>query len=277
MGTSVLSYVISMSVYIVFLLLLVEFMRKHHKLSVVIWIASLLTIPLWVMGGVEGWFRWAKNLSVIIPIIIVSFCRISSFENKRGAFWEFFRKGWAVRFAYVILLLNIMEASLKDVALGNYFNAICGFLLCVTVPLPKKYWKYSTKGSSDLIAYTTLSWNLLYTTWNACFVFAETPAFFASSLCIILAAEIYPFLKKRPELYIMARCQTLAAHLVIRSSLPNLFPTVMNATSWQNATFLKYWGILNFILIIPYVVWYFWQYRTGNTEKSFIRQEPVRI
>jgi hypothetical protein len=271
MDIPVWSYVLSMGLYVVFLLLLVEFMRRHHKLSAIIWIAALFTIPLWIMGGVEGWFRWAKNFSILIPIIIVSFCRIATYEKKKGKFWAFFQKGWIIRFTYAILFLNIMEASIKDISMNNYFNAICGFLLCATIPLPKKYFKYTTSKYADYIAFTTLSWNLLYTTWNACFVYAETPTYFASSLCIILAAELYPLIKRKPELYIMARSQTLGAHLLIRSCLPLLFPSVMNAIAWQNPTVLKYWGIINFIVIIPYTGWYFWQYKIGNAEKAFTR------
>jgi hypothetical protein len=76
---------------------------------------------------------------------------------------------------------------------------------------------------------------------------------------------------KRPELYITARVYTLAAHLLIRGCAPALFPAVMDATTWQNPTLLKYWGIANFIMIVPYVFWHMWQLETGKAEVSFRR------
>ncbi len=271
MSIPIWQYAISMSCYFFFLLFLIGFMRKNYKFTHIFWIASLLTFPIWLMGGVVGWFRWAKILSVILPTIFVGFCRIAVLEDKKGPAWDFIRKPWALWFAYCILFLNIMEATMKDFTTGNTMNALTGFLLCVTIPFAPKFWKYTKEKPGDLIAYTTVFWNLAYTTWNACFVYGESPEYFASSLCILLAAEIYPIIMKRPELYIIARVYTLAAHLLIRACLPGLFPALMNSSSWSNPTVLKYWGALNLILIVPYVFWHMWQLHTGKSEVSFRR------
>jgi len=267
----ILKYVVSMGLYFVFLLALVEVMRKHYKMAHVVWIASLLTFPIWLMGGVVGWFRWAKIISVIIPTIFVGFVRIASIESKEGKWWSKLRQQWPMKVLYCVLFLNIFEATMKDIAMGNYFNAISGALLCVTIPFTKKYWGIAKEKPGDLIVFTTLGWNLMYTTWNACFVFAETPVYFASSLCIILAAEIYPIIKKRPELYVMSRVYTLAAHLIIRSCFVGLFPAVMNASSWQNPSLLHNWGMVNAIMMIGYSVWHFRQIRIGKDEAMFKR------
>lgn len=266
-------YVLSMGGYFILLLFIVEYMRKHYRFATWFWITSLLTFPLWLMGGVVGWFRWAKILSVILPTIFVGFTRIANYEKRQGKFWSKLQQEWPLWILYGVLFLNIMEATTKDFTMGNIFNSACGFLLCVTIPFPakKKFWNISSKGHGDLIAYTTIAWNFIYTTWNACFVYAEGPAFFASSLCILAAAEIYPIIKGRPELYITARVYTLASHLLIRACLPNLFPTIMNSASWHNDTFMKYWGIANFIMIIPYVFWHIWQLHTGKADISFKR------
>ncbi|MBU5227768.1 hypothetical protein KQI36_14120 [Clostridium senegalense] len=273
MDFTILKYALSMAMYFAVLICIVELMRKHCKLANIVWICSLLTFPLWIMGGVSGWFRWAKILSVILPTIIVGFCRISNFEERQGKFWGFFQKRWILWFTYGILFLNILEATLKDVALGNYANAGCGFLLCVTIPFAPKYWKYDKQGVGDLICYTTIGWNFLYTTWNLCFVFGESPNYFASSICILLAAELYPFIKRKPELYIMARVYTLATHMILRSCFGPMFITLMDASSWYNESLWKYWGIANLILIIPYLFWYMWQLHTGNASHTFIRKD----
>ncbi|MBO8159424.1 MAG: hypothetical protein H0Z36_07670 [Thermosyntropha sp.] len=263
-------YVVSMSAYIAFLLFFIAFMRKHYKLSMYFFLASLLTFPLW-FNGVEGWFRWAKILSVILPTIVVGLARISVYEQRKGKFWEFLQKDWLLWFLYCILFLNILEATIKDATMGNYFNALCGLLLCLTIPFPPKFWKISTEPHGDLIAYTTAAWNFIYTSWNACFVYAESPVYFFSSVCILLAAELYPIIKGRPELYIIARVYTLAIHLLLRACFVDLFPTLMNAAPFHNLEVLKVWGIINGIMIIPYTLWHMWQLHTGKADVSFRR------
>lgn len=271
MKIPVWQYVLSMGGYFALLLLIVEGMRKYYKFANWFWIATLLTIPLWLMGGIVGWFRWAKTLSVILPTIVVGLARVSNYEKRKGKLWEFLQKNWILWFFYGILFLNIMEATIKDLTLGNIFNSLCGFLLCVTMPFPKKFWKISEEKYGDLICYTTVAWNLLYTTWNLCFVYSESPVYFASSVCILAAAEIYPLIKKRPELYITARVYTLATHILIRACWGSLFPALMDASAWHNDTVMKYWGIVNCILIIPYVFWYMWQLHAGKADVSFRR------
>ena len=264
-------YALTMVSYFSLLLLIIGVMRKHYRFANIFWIVSLLTFPLWLMGGVVGWFRWAKILSVILPTIFVGFARIATYEDKKGGIWDHLKKPWVLWVLYGVLFLNIMEATIKDFATGNIFNAMCGFLLCVTMPFPARYWKMSKEKYGDLIVFTTIFWNLAYTTWNACFVYGESPKYFAASLCILLAAEIYPIIMRRPELYIISRVYTLAAHLLIRACAPQLFPILMDSTAWFNADFMKYWGIVNFVVIVPYVFWHMWQLHTGKAEVSFRR------
>lgn len=262
---SFIQYATSMLAYFAVLILVVEIMRRNVKFSHVFWIASLLTFPLWLMGGVEGWFRWAKIFSVILPTIIVGFCRMANYGGKSGKVWDLFKKNWIYYFFYGVLFLNIAEATLKDIALGNWFNVIPGIVLCLTIPLPLKFWTIPKKENyGDLITYTTVGWNLLYTTWNACFVYGEGAMFFASSLCILLAAELYPVFKRRPELYLSARIYTLAFHLLVRSIFPKLFPNLMNAEPWFNETALQVWGVVNLVIAIPYFIWYILKMKKGT-------------
>lgn len=110
----------------------------------------------------------------------------------------FFRKDWVLWFLHAILGLNILEASLKDFEMGNWLNGLSGFILIVTIPLVKSGkgkrvgWKISQEKPGDLLAYTDAIWNFLYTSWNIAFVYSENPGYAASSLCILLAAELYP-------------------------------------------------------------------------------------
>jgi len=291
MNIPIWKYAISMTAYFTFLLFMIEYMKKHYKFSAIFWVASLFTFPIWLIsGGVTGWFRWAKTFSAILPLAIGGFFRLADQENYKGKFWDFMRKDWIVWFIYVVLFLNIGEATMKDVvlgynaadrhiALGNYGNALCGLLLCVTIPFPngRKFFKLGAEDNSMFIAYTTVAWNFLYTTWNLCFVYGETGKYFASSICILMAAEIYPIIKRKPELYIAARIYTLSAHVLIRACLPNLFPAVMNAATWYSGDVFRIWGIVNGIIIIPYTFWYIWQLHSGKAEKTFIRGKTAAM
>lgn len=267
-------YVLSMVGYIIFLLVLIDFMRKHPKFTNIFWIVALFTFPVWIIsGGVVGWFRWAKTLSMLLPIIFFGFRRVAKYEQKKGRVWEAIQKEKVIWFFYVILFLNIMEATVKDFALGNYYNALCGFLLCVTIPYAPKFWKVTDEKPCDIVAFTTVAWNFLYTTWNACFVYAEQPKGFAGTCCILIAAELYPIIKKRPELYIISRVYTLAFMLLLKACFPRIIPKLMDSTAWFNSQVLYYWGLANFIMIVPYVFWHTWQLHTGKCDYSFRREK----
>jgi hypothetical protein len=268
MDIPVWQYAVTMITYIAILMVAIGIMREYPKFALFFWIAAIFTFPLW---DLDGWFRWAKTLSVLIPILFLGFARFAYLEERPGKFWENLRKPWVLWFFYGILFLNIAEATIKDATMGNYWNALAGFLLCVTIPFASKYWEFSRKGNGDLLAYTTGMYNLLYTSWNMCFVYAESPVFFFSSVCILLAAEIYPVIMRRPELYVISRAYTLAIHLLIRASAPALFPALMNAQAYYNPEVLKYWGIANAVAAIPFVFWHMWKLDSGTAEISFRR------
>jgi hypothetical protein len=280
MNIPVWQYVVTMSGYIFILLALIEVMRRFPRFAAVFWLASLLTVPLW-SEHLIGWFRWAKTISVLLPTaIVVGGARIAwLYKDNKHSFLQFFRGDWVLKFLYGILFLNIAEATLKDFATANYFNALCGVILCITIPFPRYkngervYWVISKTAPHDLLFYSTAAWNFLYTTWNLAFVYGESPAFFASSFCILMAAELYPILKGRPELYLIARVYTLALHILIRSC-SEIFLPLMDSTSWANETFLWNWGFINLALHIPFAVWFFYQKRKSQTKEPPFGNRP---
>ncbi len=264
MGISTLQYIVSMAFYVAILLLMVEVMRKNHRFALVFWILSLLTFPLW-FNQIEGWFRWAKTLSVLIPTaLFVGFGRLANFEDLKGK-WELLKTDGLLWLLYGVLFLNILEATIKDFTTANYANAIVGVILCITIPLVKfkgqkqVTWQFSKQKPGDLLVFTSPMWNFVYTTWNLAFVFGENAGYFASSLCILVAAELYPILKKRPELYVTARVYTLAFHILIRACY-DVFSPIMDSTSWANDTFLSYWGIVNLLLAVAFFAYWLKQF-----------------
>ena len=193
MALDVLSYIVSMSIYILFLFLFLEYTREKQNFYKWFFILALFTIPLWFIN-LDSWFRWAKAFSVLVPICFVSFVRMSNDGNHDSVLMSL-KKKWPLWLLYFVLMLNILEATMHDFETGNIFNAIAGLILCITIPLPMKHWrigKNDGKNSfAELIADLPLAWCLLYVTWNAAFVYGENTMFFASSLCILLAPEIW--------------------------------------------------------------------------------------
>ena len=151
---------ISMVVYTVLLMLLTEFMRRHYRTSMWVWVVSLVTIPLWIINiPGDDWFRWAKNLSVILPLIFAGLGRIAAVQQKDTPFWRLMRKRWVRWTLYGIVFCNIAEATLRDMQMGNMMNALAGFILCVTMPFGDKYWKYDTSSHGEILSYTVPMWN----------------------------------------------------------------------------------------------------------------------
>ena len=262
MALDVLSYIVSMSIYTLFLFLFLEYTREKQKFYKWFFILALLSIPLWFIN-LHSFFRWAKSISVLLPICFVSFVRISNDGSHKDVMMSL-KKKWPLWLLYLILNLNIIEAVKQGFELGNYFNAISGIILCITIPLPTKHWRIAKhdgkKNFAELIADLPLAWCLLYVTWNAAFVYSENTTFFASSVCILLAPEIWMLVKKRTDLWLMGRIYTLAIHILIRSSY-DIFTPIMDSTLWYNESVAYFWGLGNLVLHVGYLVYWFFKLR----------------
>jgi len=265
MSIPALSYIVSMSVYIIFLFLFLEYTREKQNFYKWFFVLALLTVPLWFVN-LHSWFRWAKTISVLIPTCFVSFVRISN-DGDHDTVLMSLKKKWPLWILYAILMLNILEATMTDLELGNYFNAISGLILCITIPLPTKHWRIGNKNGknsfAELIADLPLAWCLLYVSWNAAFVYAENTTFFASSLCILLAPEIWMLYHKRTDLWLMGRIYTLALHILIRSSY-DIFTPIMDSTLWFNESVLYYWGMVNVALHGTYLLFWLFKLRSKD-------------
>lgn len=269
---------LSMAVFCAILWMIVRYMQLHPRASMWVWGLSLLTFPLWIWGpghdiGLINWFSWAKILSVLIPLVVVGAMRIAAAEQRQGRIWDLLRNPKFLWFPYAILFLNIAEATLRDAQLGNYWNAAVGLGLCLTIPYSPRFWQILPGRNAELVAYTTMAWNFLYTSWNLCFTFGGYPPkeeHFAASICILAVAEIYPLVMRRPELYIMARIYTLPVLMLVIANY-NIFPKIMPSDGWFNNDVWITWGVVNFVMTIPYLFWYTNQLETGKAFISFRR------
>lgn len=249
-------YLISMTAYIAILYLLVELARKYLKTTTVIGALAILAFPFWIKTFGNDWFRLGKVLIVVIPTCFVNVCRMSNKYKDKGL--SFLKKNWVLWFFYAVLFLNILEASIKDLTLGNYFNFGAGILCAITIPFPPKHWRFGSKeGWAELICDLPLMWCLFYTTWNAGFVYAENTGFFASSICILIVPEIYSLIRKRSDLWLHARVYTLAIHMFIRGTFGDVFAPIMGSEAWRNESIIPIIGILNLVFGVVYTIWWF--------------------
>ncbi len=270
-----ISYIVSMSVYMLLLFLFLDHCREKPKFYKWFFLLSICTLPLWFMNELS-WFRWAKVLSVLFPLCFVAYVRMSN-DGSHVRVIDSLKKRWPLWVLYCILNLNIIEATLGDFEMGNYFNAACGVILCLTIPLPTKHWRImkndGKKNFGELIADLPLVWCILYTTWNACFVYAENTGYLASSICILTVPFIWMLFKKRTDLWLMGRMYTLGLHILIRSCY-DVFAPVMDSTSWANPDVLHWWGVANLALHAIYLVYWFFKLRSKPYILKYSPQNP---
>ncbi|MHB8097547.1 MAG: hypothetical protein ACYDEI_07865, partial [Erysipelotrichaceae bacterium] len=79
-----LSIFVSMAVYMLFLYLFLEYTREKQGFYKWFSIIALMTIPLWFLN-LNSWFRWAKTISILIPLLFLTFVRISN-DGKHPLF-----------------------------------------------------------------------------------------------------------------------------------------------------------------------------------------------
>lgn len=265
MQPSNLTLIVGIIVYALVTYALTELFRRSRKLGFAFIILSLCTFPLWAENR-DTWFEWAKILSVLLPMVVVSLMRFAVYEDKQGAFWEFFKKPWTLWFLFFILALNITEASVHELRIGNAWNSLSGLCLILTIPFATKYWRVEKETCGDLIVDFPLGWCFLYTTWNAEFLYKCIPDEFAGGLAILIACELYSVFG-RHDLYIMGRIYTLAI-FVAQLGVCDVLP-FMESAHWYNADVAHWWAVINGVLGVAYVAWYVQQLRTGKSHKSF--------
>lgn len=171
---------------------------------------------------------------------------------------------------YVILMVNIGEAGFTDFSGGNYYNFAVAILLILTMPRPgltlfntkHKHWKNITlvtrRKPYDLIYDTTLFWVLMYTSWDACFAYAERREHFFVIVIVLLAALLTnaPLsLGLIPFLYIQARTSTLLSRYAILG-YEDVYQKFADTSNWYNEDVKKVWEIANVSIFVVYIVYY---------------------
>lgn len=207
-------------------------------------IASIILFPCWVLlVGVEDWFAWIKVFSVAIGIIVLSLFRTTKLGNTKLLQWA----------VYLVLILNILEAVVKDAVAGNivnYFNATAGILLIATLNRLNSIHIDAKGGHRDLHwGSMSLMWIVGYTIWNWVFVYLNLE--FQSSLphiAVLASALVVAFINK--DRWLQTRAYTLGTYFILYHSLPHLISR--SSTYEYNGSFGLFISMVSFGFMIAY-------------------------
>ena len=142
--------------------------RPHKSVFLLLAPLSIAAVPLYghadvaeIPTGEVGFFV-AKMIGLIIPVQLAAALCVADAEDARPlpAFVHrtcvYYLKGrqWPFLLFYLILLLNILDAVISDMARQNYLNAVTGLCLMLTIPFPGPGIQYPL-GESDMAAMQT--------------------------------------------------------------------------------------------------------------------------
>eukprot|EP00927_Polykrikos_kofoidii_P047069 TRINITY_DN41167_c0_g1_i1.p1 TRINITY_DN41167_c0_g1~~TRINITY_DN41167_c0_g1_i1.p1 ORF type:complete len:331 (+),score=29.41 TRINITY_DN41167_c0_g1_i1:72-995(+) len=255
--------------------------RINPRATFLVYAAILCSCPLWLLQPLEGWFEFAKIFSIFIPIQLMNALRLTSalesenstpsccFQCAVAMINSLARSTWDWVFFFV-LILNISEAAVADVQLGNYANAACGVTLLISQPLPDtgdagpstRRFMGIDKGELakspyfDFLYDLPLGWSLLYTTWNLCFCLDKRRSHFLCVCVVLLAPLLRALLGGRSDLWMQSRIYTLAIRYTILGYY-DIYDLYMDSSTLFDADVVYWWGLANVALGVVYVLWFF--------------------
>ena len=209
-------------------------------------IASIVLFPCWILlFGVEDWFAWIKVFSIASGIILLSLFRTTRLGTKTLVRWS----------TYAFLVVNILEAVLKDITTGtgaNYLNALAGILLIVTLnKIRTVHIDTSSKHKDLLWGSMTLPWIVGYTIWNWVFVYLNF-GFQSSMMHIAVLASALVVVCVDKERWLQARVFTLGTFFIFFHSFPHLSSRLLAAG--QNERFGLFVSMISSGFMILYTI-----------------------
>jgi hypothetical protein len=265
MSATIWQYILAMICCTLVLFLIHEFFRKFLKITSVLFFIALFSFPLWTYN-LSDWFLIVKTLLMIVSIIIINFSRLGySLKNLHLSIFNSNIPFWLI---YLALISNILLALSPDVEIGNYFNAITGFLLCITVPLPPKGWRIDIARykNYDLFVDLPIIWCLLYISWWMNFIYGNWPGIFSRGICLMLVTLIPYIMYKSNDLWLSIRAYTLVLYLLSIAFFDYKIP-YLDITIKLTRNLLIAWGILNSIITIAYSLYWFIDGRKNYKKK----------
>jgi uncharacterized membrane protein (DUF485 family) len=212
---------------------------------------------------------------MVASIIIVNFSRLGyTFKSHKFPIFKSTVPFWVI---YTALILNILLALSPDVEIGNYYNAMAGIVLCITVPRPPKGWgidrvRYK---NHDLLVDLPILWCLLYVSWWMNLIYGSWPTIFNRGICLVTATLIPMIIYKRADLWLSTRAYTLVIYL-LSIALFNYSIPYIDTPVRPIRNILILWGVLNIILSSMQALYWFLRGRKKFIEKHSFTASGVR-
>jgi len=265
MEISIGHIILSFTGYILVLYLVHEIFRRYLLLTTIFLFLTILTYPFWI-GNLHGWYSHTRSFLVLVPLIFLNFVRLSYATNSKKM--SFLRKRTSFWILYFVVVLNILLGSIQDYTIDNYYNAIAGLILAVTLPLPTTKWNIDTDryNHHDFIVDLPLAWCLLYITWVSNIIYGGWIAAFGGYACLLAVTLIPVIIYKSTDLWLSTRVYTYSLYLIISFTLNYTFP-VISPFKETNSKVQIIWAFANLILLVMYAFWWFQKGRRTIKEK----------
>jgi hypothetical protein len=174
------------------LLLVAEIFRRNRTIALAFFTLSLPSL----FAPNSDLFMRIKTASVLLPTCFLVYARFKPRIERL-----------IHRLIYLVIVLNIVEASVVDIKTGNYLNLLAAVGLIVLLPYSHKHWEICGKNHDYLVKLPSY-WPYLYTTWNLCFLYSARISTFGYALPLLLAPLVYAMALRRGDLYFQARAYT---------------------------------------------------------------------
>jgi len=255
MSATIWQYVLAMSVCTLLLFLLHELFRRFLKITSILFFLVLFSFPLWTYNA-EDWFLTAKTMLMAVSIIVINYARLG--DSVRSLHLPVLKNSIPFWLIYLALVSNILLALAPDFEIGNYYNGLAGFLLCITVPLPPKGWKidFTRYKNRDLLVDLPIIWCLLYISWWMNFLYGTWPGILGRGICLMLVTLVPVALYKCNDLWLSTRAYTLVFYLLTIAFFDYKVP-YLDIHVKLTKNFLIFWGVLNSITTLAYSVYWF--------------------
>ena len=238
-----LNFKIVNSGIVLMLLVLISVHQVLRQLPLIAGIAVMGVFPLllgwfyWRKIADWSWFLWVKTYSVTFLCCALFFGKFT-----QGSFLT----GVGV-FIYVLIMINVLEASLKDFLKGSKINTIAGLLVAVSTPL----WHglYSNAAQTDLFYNAHLIWIFAYTVWNITFIYGEGSEILGQHTALLMAPLVLAIFYGS-DIWVQARVMTLGSYFLVYNSNRPWFKLRFVTSSWRSEQVYKIMQITSIVLAV---------------------------
>ncbi len=216
-----------------------------------LWSTRILYKALKWEDGFTNWFIVVKSATSVISVILMNVFRQQGWYTSNTHFITLF-----------LLNLNIFEAMYRETELGYFANGIVALILMCTIPYSVSTSEImllaeETRQNGYFVFPLSMSWILLYTSWNACFSYGDNMSWQTRIVLIPpIIISIY-----NVKLWLGARVLLLLLHLILRASQviwfyqPGASALTPVAGSIKNSIAICHlWGKANIFMAIVFVV-----------------------